>query len=509
MNEKTPRDLHEGGPAGLTGRTLRGMWWTFSGTGIRVCLHLLVLSVLARLLSPDEFGVVGAVLIVVAFSNIFAEVGVAPSLIQRPEIQERHLRTALAITVLLGSSFTALLLLVAPYIAAFFRIDGLAPLLRGISPIFLINSISVVPEALLQRKLKFGRLTAARVLSFVLGYGAFAVALALMGLGVWALLAGHMAEAILKVIILMALQPYPKRPALEGTAFRELVYFAGGFTVARIAGYVAEQGDNLVVGRWLGAEALGLYGRAYQLMAMPASYFDQAVSKVLFPSMALIQEEQSRLSSAFRRSLALTALIALPMSAIAVVLGPDIVFVLLGSQWGGVVVPFQVLAFGMFFRTSSKVSNSLGLAKGAVSQLAGLQVVYAALVVCGAWLAHPYGVIGVALAIFGAIICQFFLFTRLSLKITALRWQDVIRQLIPAARLSMGVFVVAWLAARLTRQLDMPSAATLITTVSLVTGCVILLVKIAPVAAIGQDGDWLLRTLRTSVRNRLNISAAP
>lgn len=498
MSEKTSHDLHEDGLAGLTGRTLKGMWWTFSGTGIRVCLHLLVLSVLARLLSPDEFGIVGAVLIVVGFSNIFAEVGVAPSLIQRPEIQERHLRTALAITLLLGSLCTALLLLLAPAVAAFFRIEGLAPLLRGISPVFLINGIAVIPEALLQRELKFGRLAAARVLSFTLGYGASGIALALMGLGVWALLAGHMAEAILKVIILMAVQPYPKRPALESRAFRELVYFAGGFTAARIAAYVAGQGDNLVVGRWLGAEALGFYGRAYQLMAMPAKYFDQAVSKVMFPSMSLIQENQSRLGSTFKRGIALTALITLSTSAMAAVLGREIVFVLLGSQWEAVVLPFQIMALGIFFQIGSKFSNSVVRAKGAVYRLSWLQALYAGAVVLGAWLAYPYGVSAVALAVMSAIIFQFVLFTRLSLKITALSWTDMLKALAPAARLGVGVLLLSWFAAEAARGFHMPGVVVLLLTTGVVGSGIAGLVILAPVQVLGKDGDWFLQMLRTA-----------
>src|SRR5205085_7294251 len=113
-----------------------------------------------------------------------------------------------------------------------------------------------------------------------LGYGAVGITLAVLGFGVWALVGGYLAQTLLKTTLLLAVQRHPLWPLLERRAAGELLYFGGAFTAARIGNYLAGQGDNLVVGRWLGAEALGVYGRAYQLMAGPAVLFGQVLDKV-------------------------------------------------------------------------------------------------------------------------------------------------------------------------------------------------------------------------------------
>ena len=278
-----------------------------SGAGIQAVARILVLIVLARLLEPREFGLVGAAMVVINSTLMFAQLGLRPSLVQRPTLAPRHLHTAFTTSIILGGFFGLLLILAAPLIASFFRLEQLRPIIRVIALIFPIYSLTFVAEAMLARELRFRLLATVNIISYLVGFGMVGISLALLGFGVWALIAARLASAATLATALLLVQPHPKRPRWDWQSFKELMAFGGGFTLARIFNSLAKQGDNLVVGRFLGAEALGLYGRAYQLLVFPVSLFGNVLDKVLFPSMAKIQNDPKRLELVFRRGVALIA----------------------------------------------------------------------------------------------------------------------------------------------------------------------------------------------------------
>src|SRR6202043_2439363 len=148
-------------------------------------------------------------------------------------------------------------------------------------------------------------------------------------------------QTVLKTILLLLSRPHPAWPLLDRGAWRDLLYFGGGFTAGRLSNYLAGQGESLVIGRCLGAVALGVYGRAYQLMAGPAVLFGNILDRVLFPAMVHVQDQPERLAYAYRRGIALIALVILPTSAVLVVLAREVTLVLLGPEWEGVILPLQ------------------------------------------------------------------------------------------------------------------------------------------------------------------------
>src|SRR6184192_2233383 len=253
----------------LTRQTLGGLVWIGGGKVVYAGLRLLVLAIMARLLSPADFGIVGAALVVVGFSAIFSQLGLAPAIVQRPVLERRHLEAAFSASVLLGLLLGVLLWVSAPFAARFFHIAGVEPVLRVLAWIFPLDGLSAIAESQVQRELRFRWLATMEVLTFVLGYGIVGVVLALLGAGVWALVAAQMAQTALYTIILVVTRPPALRLLPDRAALGELMYYGGGFTASKIANYFALQVDNLVVGRWLGAAALGFYGRAYELMAGP------------------------------------------------------------------------------------------------------------------------------------------------------------------------------------------------------------------------------------------------
>lgn len=411
----------------LTERTFAGFLWMMTGSGLQIVLKIGVLAILARLVSPEEFGLVGIAVIVVEFSKMFAHMGVGPAIVQFKLLEHRHLATGFTLSVLMGISFAGLLILLAPLLADFFNMAALVPVLRVIAIIFLVDSFTLIGQALLQRNMQFKAIAAVDVTSYALGFGAVGVMLAYRGWGVWALVAAHVCQALLQAVFIALIQTYPKTPKFEQQAFKELMYFGGGMTLARVGNFVAVQGDNLVIGRMLGAAALGLYGRAYQLMVMPASLFGTALDKALFPAMAKVQDNKYLLGKAYLTGVSVIALLAIPLSVIIILLAPEIVMVLLGPAWDAVILPLQILACSLLFRMSYKMSDSLARATGAVYKRAWRQLLYAALVILGSYIGQFWGLWGVACGVAAALLTNFLLMAQLSMQLTGLRWADMLQ----------------------------------------------------------------------------------
>lgn len=480
----------------LTHRTISGLLWMAGSRGAHAMLQVLVLGVLARYLAPAEFGVVSAALVVIGLSAIFSQIGLGPAVVQRPVLERRHVETAFVASVGFGILLGAVVWLGAPVAARFFRMEQVEPVLRVLAWLFPLQGLSVVSEALVQRELRFRWLASRDVMAYAVGSGVVGVFLAMRGWGVWALVAATLAQEMVRAAILLALQPPPIRLRPDARALRELLYFGGGFTAARIGNYLALQGDNMVVGRFLGPAALGLYGRAYQLMATPATLFGNVLDSVLFPTMAKVQDDVPRLAATFRRGVALIALTILPLSATIFLLAPEVIAVLLGPGWTEVVVPLRILVVGMLFRTSYKMSDSLARATGRVYRRAWRQGVYAVLVIAGAWIGQHQGIRGVALGVTAAVVINFLLMAQLSLRIIGVSWRDFWRAQRPALALTAASWPVLWGVATTLRGWEVPAVGVLLGTVGATSVVALGLVGTMPAIFLGRDGRWMLQAMR-------------
>ena len=495
------------GPSSLTRRAISGMAWVAWGSGIMAVLKIVVLVLLTRLLSPADFGVVSAALIVIVFALTFSQLGLGPALVQRPELQPAHISTAFVASSVFGLLAGAVVWLAAPLIADFFRMDNLAPVVRVLAVVFPIMGFSIVAESLLQRDMRFRLLANADVVSYGLGYG-LGIVLALLGWGMWSLVAAHLTYSGLRSAVLLRAAPPTLRPSPTRPAFRELMDYGIGQSAGRIAVFLANQADNLIVGRFLGASALGLYSRAYQLMAVPTALLGDVLDRVLFPTMSRVQDEPRRLASAYLQGTAFVALITLPAGVVAALLAPELVEVAFGSRWAELVPPFQVLAVGMMFRTSYRMSDSLSRATGKVYRRAWRQALYAGLVVIGAWVGHFWGVTGVAAGVLGALLINYLLMAQLSLSLGQITWRRFIQAQLPALSLTVLSAAAAVAALAGARHLDLPPLLTLLAGSSAAAGIGLLAAWLAPAVTLGPDGIRMRDTLRAQLSTRIRPTPA-
>lgn len=483
----------------LRSRSVSGLLWTVSRTGGMVGLRFVMLIVLARLLTPEDFGLMSAALVVLGFSAMFYELGVGPALVQRPEVTPAHIRAGMTGSLLMSLVFGVAVAAGAPLIASIFEIPTLAPVLVILAFEFPIQGVSVVSKSMMQRELRFKELAIIDVAGYALGYGIVGVTLALLGFGIWALVAAHLTVAFFSSIAAIAIGRYGLRPGFDRAAFKELMVFGGGFTLSRVFNYIARQGDNFVTGRWLGAAALGVYSRAYQLVVFPISQLTQVIGQVLFPAMAQIQTSTQRLSGAFRRGTTFMALVFAPLSVFAAVLAPEIVAVFLGSQWTEAVVPFEILALGMVFRAVYKMSDVLVQATGAVYRTAWRQAAYAIAVVGGAWIGQHWGLVGLSYGVLGALILNYALMSHLSVSLTSLTWGRFFKAHVPALMLTALTLATSLGMATWLRNIDSSNLVTLIAT-TLATFVVIgLLVYFRP-SVLGPDQPWIYSISRELLR---------
>ncbi len=333
MSKPPPRNPDQDERSNLTHRTFVGLFWSSSGSGMQAVLKIVVLGVLARLLTEADFGIVALCLTVTAFTDMFARLGVGPAVVQRERLEERHIRVGFTITVTLSFVFVALLWVLSPPIAAFYREPSLVPILRVLSLGLMIDGLSVVAMSLASRDLDFRLKAGTQAASYFLGYGLFSIVFAYLNFGPWALIIGTLAQKVISAVVYLIAKPHAKLLHFDREAAAQLLYFGGGQSLSDVLFRGASQGDNIVVGRALSTEALGIYQKAYQLMILPAQLFGDTIANVLFPAMSKVQSEAKTISTVYRRGVAFTALFMLPASAVLFVFAREYVLILLGPQW--------------------------------------------------------------------------------------------------------------------------------------------------------------------------------
>ncbi len=422
---------------------LSGMTWRFLSIYSQALLNIFVLATLSRLLSPEDFGLMGIVAIFVGLAELLSELGVGPAIIQIKDLTKTHLRVAFTVAVLFGIVMVIVLWLTAPLIARFFDNEDVTQVLRVVSFDFLFGGFGVVSLSLLRRKLLFKKLMWVDLISYTVGYALVGLGMAWSGYGVWSLVAATLSQRFLKSVLLLIMEPISLIPSLSRPELRELVQFGGGVTLARFFNYGASQGDYFVVGRFLGVGPLGIYTRAYRLMNLPANYLGRVLDTVLFPVMAKIQNEIPRLTKSYLTGIAMISIVCAPIGILMIILASEIVNLLLGSQWVEVIVPFQILAIGILPRVSYKIDNSLAKAIGAVYQRSIRDAVFAAAVVIGSLIGLYWGLNGVAFGVLCALLIYNFVSLRLSIKLLGIPFSEYGKAQLPGLIIALIITLVA------------------------------------------------------------------
>jgi O-antigen/teichoic acid export membrane protein len=421
---------------------LRGLYWMFGGHLSQAVSQVVVLTFLTKLLSPGQYGLMVAAVSVIGIFQIISMFGIAPAIVQHSNLDDKKVSGSAFMAVILAIFVYASLWFTAPLIDYLLALEGLEEVLKVCGVSILILSLGLIPEALLQRNLKFRQLAAINFASYVVGYGLTALTLAYHGWGVWALVYAHISQSAFKATLSCVAHPLRLIWNLHTILdVKDVLYFGSGFSLARIANAVAQQGDNLIIARFLGAEAVGLYGIAYKFLMLPTNLLGSAIDKVLFPVLSRIQNDKKRLTSAFFKATSILSLLVIPLSGLLFITSEIAINSVLGEAWSAAASPFQILALVLFFRIAYKISDALIRAMGAVYRRVVRQWIYALAVCMGAMIGSNWGLSGAAIGVGLAIVLNFLLMLELTVKLTGLAPLGLLSSFI--RHLILGVAVVS------------------------------------------------------------------
>jgi lipopolysaccharide exporter len=328
----------------LSHRTAQGLKWSYGATALQVGLVLLMTSVLARLVTPAQYGLVAAASVVMGFGQYFAQLGLGQALVQRATIDDRDIRVAFESALCLGIIFYGGCWLIAPWIARLFRDPAIVPTLRVLGLVFVGNALSVTSSALLRRHLRIRALTIADISSFAFGYAATALILAALGAGSWSLVAGYVAQSFLAATLYYAAARHPIKPVWDRAVIKRLYGFGSRVSVISFLEFLCNNLDSLWTARVLGTVRLGFYNRAYNLVSVPVFYTWSSFTKVTVSSFSRIQRERERMRGVFVPVLMVFMAMACPVFWGLAGASHDLVLVLLGSRWLPTAAPVAVLA---------------------------------------------------------------------------------------------------------------------------------------------------------------------
>jgi lipopolysaccharide exporter len=381
-------------------QTASGVFWTSISTFAIAIIQFLQLALLARLLEPNDFGLMAMAMVVIGFANAFADMGISNAIIHHQTVSRNQLSSLYWLNILAGIGVCLLVISLSPAIAQFYNEPRLTRLMLWAALIFLITPLGQQFQVLFQKNLKFRILAGSDVIAVILGF-IVSVLAALHGQGVLALIWGQLTTAACRSGLLMCLGWTTWRPSIHFN-LRDLEGFVsfGIYQMAeRSINYFAWNMDKLLIGRLLGTTSLGVYNVAYQLMIRPFMVLNPILTRVAFPVFASIQNDDRRLSRGYIKLSQIIAFANFPVYFCMFALAQPLILLLLGPQWQPAIPVFQVLVWLGALYSLGNPLGSLLLAKGRADlgfwiNLSGL-VVYAIAILVGS----QWGIIGVTWAL--------------------------------------------------------------------------------------------------------------
>ncbi|HEV7623383.1 MAG TPA: lipopolysaccharide biosynthesis protein [Amnibacterium sp.] len=494
----TISDTADTGPTGdrsLRRNTTRGFLWSFGSAGGQAVLQIGSLAVLGHLLSPHEYGVVNASMLAVAFTAMLGQLGVAAAIVQKPDLSEKQATAALYFSIVTTCALGIAFWVLAPWLNLLVGLPASSGVIRLLAFMLPLTGLTIVPMGLLQRNLKFRKLATVDLSSYAVGYVLVSITLAALGAGPYALAWGQLIDTALTAVGYFALSRVSWTPQSPRALFdnaRGLLKFGLSYSLGQVGSWVAINGDNFIVANRLPTTTLGVYGRAYQLLAAPANLVGGVADKVLFPAMSRVQGDPPRMVRAYVAACAFVALATVPASVILFIAAPEIVGILLGSRWTAVVAPLQIFALVLLPRTSYKISGSFTRARGAVLGGSTRQWLYAGEVIVGCLIGSRFGVVGVATGASVAITLHWLTMIAFSATVSRGLWAQLglaYLRYIPLALIDVAVALLAHWAVE---PLGSPPLTLLAVVVAVVAGTAI--VVLAARRAFGEEAA-LLRTI--------------
>jgi O-antigen/teichoic acid export membrane protein len=381
----------------LKQRTVRGGLAKLCGQAANLGLRLGFMVIMARLLDPQDFGLVAMVTVVTGVYEIFTTAGLSLATIQRATITDEQISTLFWINIVVGIALGLLCIGTAPVLVSFYQEPRLFGITVAAGVGFVFAAAGVQHSALLQRQLRYSELAVIETMSLMASF-ALGIAMAVSGFGYWALVGSAIALPAITTAsmwIIAAWIPGMPRRRIDINA---MLLFGGTITLNNLVVYIAYNFDKLLLGRFWGADALGLYGRAYQLINVPTTNLHSAVGGLAFSALSRLQNDPARLRNYFLKGYSLVISMTAPICIFCGLFADDIVLVVLGPKWTDAAAIFRLLVPTIFVFGIINPTGWLLQSIGLQGRSLRIALVIAPLTIAAYFIGLPYGPNGVAFA---------------------------------------------------------------------------------------------------------------
>lgn len=407
-------------------------------------------GILARMVSQDSFALMGVVLSIMGFAEIFSQVGIGPAIIQRKDLHDQHLTGAFYTSLALGALFTLGFIVSAPLIAKGYAIPELEPIIQVVCTSFTISALAVVPRSMMLKEMKFKNFFIAGMISIVGGNLIVGLTLAYAGWDVWAYVWALFAQNALMTISFWLLQPTKISFKWEWNYTQELLAYGGASSLFNALNYAATKVDVLLLPKYANQlpassrtplDTAGLYERSAYVMSLPITIMAKLSDNVLFSGMSKMQDQQARLRRLILIGNQFLGILVIPVCVFISFYSEAIITLYLGPNYEDAAEVLQVLFIAIIFRTLTRLTDSLLRAVNAVLRGSIIKAFYLIIMIVGVVIAIPYGIKTIAWSIVATTAIHYFMSIFLSQRLIHISVFKQIGALIPG--ILIGAFNVA------------------------------------------------------------------
>jgi PST family polysaccharide transporter len=414
----------------------------------RQIIQFATTAILARLVAPSEFGLIGMAVIAIAFVTLFRDLGTASALIRARHASPALTSTIFWLNVAIGCLLGASMWLVAPLVASAFGEPRVEPILRVMAITPVISNVGLVHQVLLERALRFDLLLRVEVGSSLAG-GIVGVGLALVGAGVWSLVAQAVTHVAVSAGGLWIASGFRPSRMFRASELRSVARFSLGVSGYSLVNYLNRNADYILIGRFLGAEQLGFYTLAYRLMLYPLQHISQVAGRVMYPVLSRVREDDAEFRRLYLRASGGIAMLTLPVVfGLMATTGP-LVLTLLGPRWEPVIPVLTVLAPVALVQTVGAMTGVIYQATGRSDALLAWGVGSSVVIVGGFAVGLQWGIIGVAAAYLVVTLALAYPLFAIPFRFVGLAVRDLIATVARPFLISLAMFVLVFLLARL------------------------------------------------------------
>lgn len=394
----------------LKHKAISGMIWSFFERFGYLFFQFVTNLTLARLLSPDEFGIIGILLIITNMAIVFVDSGLGMALVQKKVLMPTDISTIFVANVVLSIVVYVLIFLCAPQVAAFFESPGLIVFLRVIGLCIIIEGLSVVQNSIIQKQLDFRKNAIIRLFSILIS-STIAIVCAFLGLGVWSLIIQHVLFSLIRVILLWISSDWKIAFDFNCTSFKSLYGYSSKLLISQLMGEGFFQFQSAIIGKYFSPATLGFYTQAQQLESIPVSTLSRIVNQVSFPTFSAIQDNKAELKAMLRKNIISLIFLNAPLMFLLAVVAEPLIVTLYTEKWIESVPIFRWLCLGYGLLLIVSQTNLLVLkAIGRSDVVLKLQLLKVTLgIVCIFCGIYMYGLIGLLSALTCYSVIEFFL----------------------------------------------------------------------------------------------------